>query len=472
MDLDVARSLSREQIAELLTEARERTLRLVAPLPDEDLLVQHDPLMSPIVWDLGHIGHFEEVWLLENVARPALAGLGGAPTPSEAFPADSGPSAARPRGDSPSKRSEGLRGIFNPFENPRSTRGALPLPTPREARDYLARVRAEVLTSLPALDLEADSGLLEAGFVFRMVLQHEYQHGETILQTLQLKKGAPYPAPRSEGGAPSPAAHAPKPGTMVRFPGGVVEQGTDDRSAAYDNERPRHEVRLEPFWMDVHPVTNGEYLEFVEKGGYDEASVWSRAGWAWRTEANLSAPLYWTRGPEGWAERFMDRVEPLDPRRPVCHVCYWEADAFARWAGKRLPTESEWEAAASWDGASAVKRAYPWGDGPPTPERANLDALLFETVPVGTYPQGVSAIGCWGMLGNVWEWTSSDFAPYPGYETYPYPEYSEVFFDGKYKVLRGGGWGTRPGAIRNTFRNWDYPIRRQIFSGLRCARDD
>ncbi len=153
-------------------------------------------------------------------------------------------------------------------------------------------------------------------------------------------------------------------------------------------------------------------------------------------------------------------------------MCYWEADAYARWAGKRLPTETEWEVAASWDPVRGEKRRYPWGDEAPAWRHANLDQLLFETTQVGSYPAGVSPIGCWDMLGNVWEWTSTDFHGYPGYETFPYPEYSEAFFGTEFKVLRGGSWATRFGAIRNTFRNWDYPIRRQIFSGVRCARDD
>lgn len=168
----------------------------------------------------------------------------------------------------------------------------------------------------------------------------------------------------------------------------------------------------------------------------------------------------------------MDRTVELHPYRPVIHVCYWEADAYARWAGKRLPTEVEWEAAASWDPAEGRARIHPWGDEPATASRANLDALLFETTEVGSYPAGRSPIGCWDMLGNVWEWTSTDFGGYPGYRTFPYPEYSEAFFGDEYKVLRGGSWATRFGAVRNTFRNWDYPIRRQIFAGLRCARDD
>jgi iron(II)-dependent oxidoreductase len=167
----------------------------------------------------------------------------------------------------------------------------------------------------------------------------------------------------------------------------------------------------------------------------------------------------------------MDLVRPLDPARPVCHVCYHEAEAYARFAGKRLPTEAEWEAAASWDPATGAARRYPWGDEPWTPELANLDQLGFDTASVGAYPRNVSPLGCYGMIGDVWEWTASDLHGYPGFEPFPYREYSEAFFGTEYKVLRGGSWATRPGAVRVTFRNWDYPIRRQIFSGFRCARD-
>jgi iron(II)-dependent oxidoreductase len=440
MDLHPGRALSREETADLLAEARARTELLISPLCDEDLRAQHDTLMSPIVWDLGHIGHFEEVWLLEKLAGGGADG-------------------------------EGLRGMYNPFEHPRVSRGALALPSLDECRGYLRRVREAVLGRLGSISPNGASPLTRDGFVYRMVLQHEYQHDETILQTLQLKRGEPYAAPRG-GTLPPRAPSAPAPGTMVRFPGGIVEIGTDDGSVAYDNERRRHAVELEPFWIDAHPVTTGEYLAFVHDGGYGTPAVWSAQGWAWRREAELLAPKHWTLTPRGWTERFMDRVGLVEPNRPVCHVCYWEAEAYARWAGKRLPTESEWEAAASWDPDTGMQRAYPWGDAPPTPRHANLDQLLFETTPVGAYPAGVSPIGCWDMLGNVWEWTSTDFGGYPGYETFPYREYSEAFFGDEYKVLRGGSWATRFGAIRNTFRNWDYPIRRQIFSGIRCARDD
>jgi iron(II)-dependent oxidoreductase len=228
---------------------------------------------------------------------------------------------------------------------------------------------------------------------------------------------------------------------------------------------------VRPFFIDVHPVTNGEFLRFMEAGGYTTPDHWSEAGRVWLAESGVRAPKYWYEEDRRWMTRVMDRSAPVDPRHPVSHVCYHEAEAYARWAGKRLPTEIEWEAAASWDPAAGAKRIFPWGDEPASPELANLDQLGFGTAPVGVYPRNVSPIGCYGMIGDVWEWTSSSFGPWPGFEAFPYEEYSAVFFGDDYKVLRGGSWATRPGAIRNTFRNWDYPIRRQIFSGFRCASD-
>jgi iron(II)-dependent oxidoreductase len=302
-----------------------------------------------------------------------------------------------------------------------------------------------------------------------MVLQHEYQHNETILQTLQLKQGRPYsPAMRHE----VPAGRAATPAAMVRFPGGTVEIGTDDRARSYDNERSKHKVQIAPFWIDVHPVTNAEFESFIEEGGYSERSYWSDAGWDWIQASGAVAPKYWTRTDGVWGTRSMDRAGPVPASHPVCHVSYYEAEAFARYAGKRLPTEQEWEVAASWDPERGIKQLFPWGDEPPSRYLANIDQLSFGTAPVGSYPENLSPLGCSGMIGDVWEWTSSDFLPYPGFASFPYKEYSETFFGGEYKVLRGGSWATRPGAIRSTFRNWDYPVRRQIFSGFRCARND
>ena len=429
--------MTHDEIASRLEEARARTLALVEPLSHDDLTRQHDPLMSPIVWDLGHIAHFEELWLVRNLEGPVEFGE--------------------------------MPGMFNPFEHPRRVRGSLDLPSLDECRVIMNDVRTRVLRRLRDTRLDGDNPLLADGYVYAMVLQHEYQHNETILQTLQLKQGAPYAAPRAYAISNAASTHAPR--DMVHFSGGRVCLGTYDRRVAYDNERPLHGVDLQPFSIDVFPVTNGDYLEFMNAGGYSRRDLWSDDGWEWRAASEIEAPKYWTRDGAAWLVRSMDRVTPVPLDHPVCHVCYHEAEAFARFAGKRLPTEQEWEVAAGWDAGAGAMRPFPWGSEPSSNALANIDQLSFSTAPVGAFASNWSPLGCYGMLGDVWEWTSSDFLPYPGYETFPYPEYSEVFFGNEYKVLRGASWATRPGVARNSFRNWDYPIRRQIFSGFRCARD-
>jgi iron(II)-dependent oxidoreductase len=434
---------SKQEIADLLTEARERTLLLISGLSDEDLHRQHDPLMSPIIWDVGHIAHFEELWLTQN--------LDGAIEFSE------------------------MPGMYNPFEHPRATRASLALPTLRQMTERLGEIRSRVFDRLEALEWNDDNPLLKGGYVYNMVLQHEYQHNETILQTLQLKKGEPYAAPRTISfaapGESSRTSASPASAEMVLFDGGRVTIGTNDRTSAYDNERPQHEVELHPFLIDRTPVTNGQYLAFISDDGYERQELWSDAGCRWVTETGAVAPKHWFRDGDAWFNRVMDLTYAIDPSRPVCHVCYHEAEAFATWSGKRLPTEFEWEAAAAWDHSTRTANRFPWGPSAASSKLANIDQLSFDTAPVDTYDTNVSPIGCYGMIGDVWEWTSSDFGGYPGFESFPYKEYSEEFFGSEYKVLRGGSWATRPGAIRNTFRNWDYPIRRQIFSGFRCARN-
>jgi gamma-glutamyl hercynylcysteine S-oxide synthase len=425
---------SKSKIAQLLAEARERTLLLISVLSDDDLHMQHDPLMSPIIWDVGHIAHFEELWLTQNL-------------------------------DGPIEFSE-MPGLYNPFEHPRASRAALPLPTLAQMMTRLDEIRARVLDRLDKIEWNDNNPLLKGGYVYNMVLQHEYQHNETILQTLQLKKGDPYRAPRSTT-FPRRSLTA---GGMVRFDSAHVTIGTTDRTRAYDNERPQHEVYVPSFLIDRAPVTNGRYLDFMDDDGYARDDLWSPAGRRWLSESGAVSPKYWTQDGDGWITRTMDLIRPVDATRPVCHVCYHEAEAFAKWDGSRLPTEVEWEAAATWDPVTQRARNFPWGDFDPDSKAANIDQLSFDTAPVGTY-DALSPIGCYGMIGDAWEWTSSDFAGYPGFRSFPYKEYSEEFFGTDYKVLRGGSWATRPGAIRSTFRNWDYPIRRQIFSGFRCARD-
>jgi iron(II)-dependent oxidoreductase len=284
------------------------------------------------------------------------------------------------------------------------------------------------------VDLDSGDRLLEDGFVYEMLLAHEHQHNETMLQLLQLIE-AYEPVQVDESIEREPVTDGPE---MVRVEGGSHEIGAGARGFAYDNERPRHQVELAPFWIDRTPVSNGDYIAHLEESGGEP-------------------PMYWERdGEGGWVRTAMGRTVEVESRLPVIHVSWDEADAFARSAGKRLPTEQEWEAAAA--GAD--------------PERANLDELSFGCAPAGAYADGCSGCGAVQMLGDVWEWTSSDFTAYPGFAAFPYPEYSEVFFGDTHKVLRGGAWATRRNVIRNSFRNWDLPERRQIFSGIRCARDD
>jgi iron(II)-dependent oxidoreductase len=354
--------------------------------------------------------------------------------------------------------------------------------------DYLGRVRALALAGLdgagPGAGLVASGSgdgagrrgrLLERGYVYEMVVQHEEQHQETILQALQACADPPYTPALSRPTPPAVDARMDRGPErsegMVRIAAGPFVMGDAHPGFAYDNERPAHERELPDYWLDALPVTNADYLEFIDAGGYRERRWWSEAGWAWRAEAGAEAPLYWRRDGGRWLRRRFGREEEPPPREPVMHVSYWEAEAFARWTGKRLPTEPEWEKAALWDPAAGRSRRHPWGDEPPTPERANLDQLAFGPAAAGAYPAGTSAYGVEQMVGDAWEWTATDFTPYPGFEAFPYREYSEIFFGPDYKVLRGGSWATRPAVARGTFRNWDYPIRRQIFTGIRCARD-
>jgi gamma-glutamyl hercynylcysteine S-oxide synthase len=386
-----------------LEEARRHTLELVEPITHEQLNRVYDPILSPLIWDLGHIANFEELWLVQRIGgREPL------------------------RGD--------LGELYDAIEQPRKIRGELPILRADEVRPYMDGVRERTLEVLGEIELDPEDPLLADGFVYEMLLAHEHQHNETMLQLLQMVES--YEPVEVDGSAAAEqVADGPE---MVRVEGGDHEIGAGQQGFAYDNERPRHRVEVASFLIDRTPVTNAAYIAFMEETGAEP-------------------PMYWERdGEGGWVRTAMGRTEEVDPRLPVIHVSWEEADALARWAGKRLPTEPEWEVAAA--GASR--------------DRANLDELSFGCAPAGAYADSCADCGAVQMLGDVWEWTSSDFTAYPGFSAFPYPEYSEVFFGDTYKVLRGGAWATRRDVIRTSFRNWDLPIRRQIFSGIRCARDD
>jgi gamma-glutamyl hercynylcysteine S-oxide synthase len=429
-----AEPLLEEWIRILLSDARERTLWLVESVSDADLERVHDPLMSPLVWDLGHIAAFEDLW---------VSGRGTGMRP------------LRPD----------LMEVYDATETPRAGRGDLPYLGRPDALEYMEQVRERALHVLDAMDLSPGLGDLHAGgFLWELLVQHEHQHNETMLQCLQLAAPGVYSPPRRA----LPPAPADPPRGMAFVDAGYFAMGDAGVWFAYDNERPRQDVELPAFEIDRLPVTNGDYAEFVRDGGYARPELWTGAGWEWRKRGGIERPLYWSA--DGGERRF-DRVAEIDPGRPVMHVCWYEADAFARWAGKRLPTEAEWEKAASWDPRAREQRRQPWGHEPPTHELANLGQTAFGPAPAGAYPDGASAYGVLGMAGDAWEWTASDFAGYPGFRAYPYEEYSLIFFGAGYKVLRGGSWATRTRVVRNTMRNWDLPERRQIFAGFRCARD-
>ena len=363
---------SKAAIAARLAEARGRTLALIEPLDDEQLNRVYSPILSPLAWDLGHIANFEELWLVQTIGeREPLHGE--------------------------------LGRFYDAIENPRKTRGELPILRDAELRDYMADVRERALEVLDSVEIgpDAEDPLLREGFVYELLLAHELQHQETMLQLLQLVER--YEPPWAMGTTPIAPSGDPE---MLRVEAGRHEIGAPPVGFAYDNERPRHEVELAAFEIDRAPVTNAAFAEFVESTGAEP-------------------PQYWERDGAGWVSTAMGRRAPVEPDHPVLHVSWQQADAFARWAGKRLPTELEWEAAAD-----------------------RLDGV-----------------------GQAWEWTASDFVAYEGFRAFPYREYSEVFFGDEYKVLRGASWATHPSVARRSFRNWDLPQRRQIFSGLRCARD-
>lgn len=396
-----------------LRETRARTLALVAPIDDGRLTRQHDPLMSPLVWDLAHIAAYADLW---------LSRLDGAPAP------------LRPE----------VFALYDAFEQPRAARGDLPLLDPAQARDYLAATLERACGAVLCADLGPDAPRLQRdGFAWDLLIEHEEQHRETMLQALALAPAGWIEPDR----APGPV-RAGAPGGMAEIPGGTCTIGAA-AGFAYDNERPAHTVELAPFRLDRGPVTVGAWRAFTDDGGYARRSLWTEDGWAWRTAQAITRPLFWEE--DGETARRFDRLEELRDDEPLVHVSAHEADAFARWRGARLPTEAEWEHA-----AALHQTAEPV-----------LGGTTFGPRPAGPAEHGEVR----GLTGDAWEWTSTEFTGYPGFAAFPYPEYSEVFFDRGYRVLRGGSWATAPCVARRTFRNWDRPERRQIFAGLRCAED-
>jgi iron(II)-dependent oxidoreductase len=428
----------RGELERALVDARQRTLALVADLGDEQLRGPRLATVNPLLWEIGHVAWFQELWVLRHA-------LGEAPI--------------RADGDA----------LWDSGAIAHDTRWDLPLPPRPETLRYMAEVCDRVRDRLGREALPA-----ALAYFVRYTTFHEDMHDEAFTytrQTLDYRAPALSGHPGTGGAAQAGAWRG-----DARVPGGPFVLGARaDEPFVFDNEKWAHPVMLAPFAIARAPVSQSEFAEFVEDRGYGRKELWSDAGWRWREGAGAERPVYWRRAGRGWERRDFDRWVPLEPHRPVIHVGWFEAEAYCGWARRRLPTEAEWEAAAAGEpdasgrSLSPRKRRFPWGDEPPTPERANLDGLALGGVDVAERSAGDSAFGCRQMIGNVWEWTASDFAPYPGFVADAYRDYSQPWF-GTHKVLRGGAWVTRGRLIRNTWRNFYTPDRRDVWAGFRtCA---
>ncbi len=414
-----------------LNAVRSGTLRLLDLVDDDAFCAQPDSDFSPIGWHVGHIAAFEAHWILEQS-----------------------------KGDPP--RSVEYRRLFSPLETAKAARRNLP--SRAALVEYCEVVRREVVRYLEWVPARSDHRLLRDGRIIRNVLQHECQHSETIALLLQMHE--------RDGGSENLLRPAPGGASeMVPVPGGEFVMGRERHGDWYDNEVPAHRVFVGEFLIDRHPVVNAQFAAFIAAGGYETPRWWTAQGWAWRCRHDINGPQYWRRDGGAWETKGFFGGGRLAPAEPVMGVSWYEADAYARWVNRRLPTEAEWEKAAAWDASRHQKRLYAWGDEAPDLSRCNFERGYGATTPVGRFAAACSPSGCVDMNGNVWEWTASPFAPYPGFEPYPYAGYSQPYFDGRHMVLRGGSWATRDAVVRNTFRNWYIPSMRRIFAGFRCARD-
>lgn len=409
-------------LAEELRHARRRTLAYIEDLSDDELRVPLLDTVNPILWELGHVGYFAEFWTLR-----ALHGL------------------------QPILRDADR--LYDSATISHDERWQLGLPDRRETLAFLD----EQLESMTAR-LNGDT-TAASRYLHRLALHHEDMHAEALLYTRQTLG---YRVPNGE------RARAPEAGPLpgdVTIPAGSYRIGArPDDPFVFDNEKWEHEVELASFRIARSPVTNAEFVDFVEDGGYAEQRYWSDDGWMWRGCAGASAPVHWRRANTGWERRHFDRWAPLRPHEPVVHVNLFEAEAYCVYAGRRLPTEAEWEAAAT----GGTHRRYPWGDESPNPRYANLEGWYGDVCDVGAFAEGESPFGMRGAIGNVWEWTSSVFAGYPGFSPDAYREYSEPWF-GSHYVLRGGAWSTSATMISNRWRNFYRPQRRDIITGFRTC---
>ncbi|MDE2836048.1 MAG: selenoneine synthase SenA [Chloroflexota bacterium] len=431
-DLPPAPPRRTDELVEEALDSVETVLALTADLDARQQQGPMIPIVNPALWEVGHVGWFFEKWTLRNL-----------------YEAQS----MVPHSDA----------LYDSAAIAHDTRWRLSFPSWEETRAFARKIAREATGRLGNGEPDA----LEQYFI-QLATIHTDMHAEAFTYTRQTL-GFPEPV------LGSTALPSPQPGFEphdIAVPGGTFTMGAAEGELpfVFDNEKWGHEVRVEPFAMAATAVSNGEFLRFVEAGGYRDRSCWTDEGWWWKQALGAEHPVYWHRESDGtWLARRYDAWLPIDPHAAIIHVNWHEATAYCAWAGRRLPTEAEWELAAAGGADGAPKRLYPWGDERPTPERANLDFRGRGTVDVRALPEGDTPLGCRQMLGNAWEWTATEFGPYPGFVADPYKEYSEPWFSG-HKVLRGGAWSTRSRLIRNTWRNFYTPDRRDVMCGFRtCA---
>jgi iron(II)-dependent oxidoreductase len=423
-----------EVLQQQLLGARARTLSLTSDLTGSQLLGPRLKIVNPPLWEIGHLAWFQERWCLRHrEGEPDLR-------PSLRHDADD---------------------LYDSSSVPHETRWGLPLPSLERTLEYLDQVLQQVLDKLAALPADA---LL---YFAQLAALHEEMHCEAFTYTRQTLG---YSAPRSSEAISVRNKHDMPQGDANIAGGSFMLGARPDDGFVFDNEKWAHPVMVAPFSIARACVTNDEFLSFVEDAGYSRRELWSGDGWVWRAAVNASRPAYWRKIGNEWCARVYDEWLPIVADAALIHVNWYEADAYCRWAHRRLPSEAEWEYAASSEpGDVSATRRYPWGDQKPNELHANLYGSSEHSIDVAAYEQGDSAWGCRQMIGNVWEWTADTFAPYPGYVVDPYKEYSQPWF-GDHRVLRGGCFATRGHLIRNTWRNFYTPDRRDVFSGFRtCA---
>ena len=426
------------ELVDALLDTRQREVEVISGLSKDQLFGAQNRIIEPPIWELGHVGWFQEHWILRNLDE-------NEPIWPKAYK------------------------LYDSFNIPNAERWDLAFPNLKETNRYITDVLQKTISRLDGREVDS-----KEDFFYRLAINHEDMHSETMVH---IRQTLGYTQPPIANARQTPIVVDEKYELHdVAIPGGTYMLGaTRDMPFVLDNEKWAHPVDIKPFKISATPVTMGQFQEFVEAGGYLDRGLWTDEGWAWREKEQATKPVYWEKDADGeWCVRVFDRVERLRPFLPMIHVNFYEAEAYCNWAGRRLPTEAEWELAASGTpnvnspGFSEEKRWFPWGNDAPTWEMANLDSAALGPIDVRALPNGDSAFGLRQMMGNVWEWTADTFDTFPGFEIDPYETYSAPSF-GKQKVLRGGCWVTRSRVIRNTWRNFYTPDRNNIYAGFRTV---